>query len=60
MKLFEGLNSEKPSPIFLSLARNRNAGKMSQIKNHNGADIVTDIERTEFVVNFSKNCIKNR
>ena len=29
MKLFEGLNSEKPSPIFLSLARNRNAGKMS-------------------------------
>ena len=52
MKLFEGLNSEKPSPLFLSLARNRNAGKMSQIKDNNGMDFETDIERTEFVVKF--------
>ena len=29
MKMFEGLHSEKPSPIFLSLARKRNTGKLN-------------------------------
>ena len=61
MKLFEGLHSEKPSLLFLSLARNRNAGKMSQINDANGQKFSSDALKTEFVVSFFwKNCTKNQ
>ena len=32
MKMFEGLSSEKPNPLFLSLAKKKNTGKLSNIK----------------------------
>ena len=38
MKLFEGLHSEKPSPIFLALAKNQNAGNLSLMKDETGSD----------------------
>ncbi len=31
LKLFEGLNSERPTPLFLSLAKNRNCGALTLI-----------------------------
>ena len=58
MKLFEGLHSEKPSPLCLSLARNRNAGKMSQINDENGQRFSSDALRTEFVVLFFEKLYK--
>ena len=54
VKLFEGLHSEKPSPLFLSLARNRNAGKMSQINDANDQKFSSDALRTEFVEKLYK------
>ena len=32
MKLFEGLHSKKPTPIFLALAKNRNTSNLSLMK----------------------------
>ena len=58
MKLFEGLHSEKPSPLFLSLARNRNAEKMSQINDANGQKFSSDALKTEFVVSFFEKLYK--
>ena len=58
MKLFEGLNSEKPSPLFLSLARNTNAGKLSQIKDVNNQIFQSDADRTDFIVSFFENLYK--
>ena len=58
MKLFEGLTSEKPSPLFLSLAKNRNNGKMSKIKNNNNLPFNSVEESTDFIVSFFKNLYK--
>ena len=45
MKLFEGLNSEKPSSLFLSLAKSKNLAKLSRIKDDNGHDFRSETER---------------
>ena len=58
MKLFEGLNSEKPSPLFLSLAKSRNTGKMAQIRNNNNQPFNSEEERTEHVVSFFEDLYK--
>ena len=58
MKLFEGLNSEKPSPIFLSLAKSKNSGKLSRIKNNMGQEFVSDAERVEYITGFYEQLYK--
>ena len=55
MKLFEGLNSEKPSPIFLALARNKGKGSLSQLKDDTGSSFNTDLELGEYIANFYEN-----
>ena len=58
MKLFEGLHSEKPSPIFLSLARNKNKGNLDNIKDDIGAAFKTDQERGEYIASFFEKLYK--
>ena len=58
MKLFEGLHSEKPSPMFLSLAKNRNLGKLSQLRRDNGENFASSEECAEHIVSFYENLYK--
>ena len=58
MKLFEGLHSEKPSPIFLSLARNKNKGNLDNIKDDTGAAFNTEQERGEYIASFFEKLYK--
>ena len=58
MKLFEGLNSEKQSPIFLSLAKSKNSGKLSRIKNNMGQEFASDDERVEYITGFYEQLYK--
>jgi hypothetical protein len=55
MKIFENLNSEKPTPVFLTLAKNRSEGKLSLIKDNNNADFESDEARNNHILTeFSK------
>ena len=55
MKLFEGLHSEKPSPIFLALARSRNKGNLSSLKNDTGSEFNSPAEQGEYIASFFEN-----
>jgi hypothetical protein len=53
MKLFNCLNSEKPTPIFLNLARTSNSGKsLSVINKPDGSSYANDVDRNEGIVSF--------
>jgi exonuclease III len=58
MKLFEALNSEKPSTIFLSVAKKTNKGKLSVIKDQGGADFNSEQDRTEHIVSYYEKLYK--
>ena len=58
MKLFEGLHSEKPSPIFLSLAKNKIKGNLELIKDDHGTPFRTEQERGEFIASFFEKLYK--
>jgi hypothetical protein len=56
MKLFTCLNNEKPTPLFLSLAKSSNSGKsLSIISNPDGTKYASDAERNEGIVTFFEN-----
>ncbi len=56
MKLFDCLNSEKPTPMFLSLARVSNSDKkLASICKPNGDNFNDNTERNEYIVNYFKN-----
>ena len=55
MKLFEGLHSEKPSPIFLALAKNHNTGNLSLMKNETGSDFNSLAEQGEYIASYYEN-----
>jgi exonuclease III len=56
MKLFTCLNNEKPTPLFLNLAKTSNSGKsMSVIGKSDGTKYNTDVERNEGIVSFFEN-----
>jgi hypothetical protein len=56
MKLFSCLNSEKPTPIFLSLARSSNAGtNLSCICKDDGSTYNTPESKTEGIVSYYEN-----
>jgi hypothetical protein len=44
MKIFENLNSEKPTPAFLTLAKNKTEGKLSLIRDCNNLEFASEIE----------------
>ncbi len=56
MKLFDCLNSEKPTPMFLSLARVSNSDKkLASICKPDGSDFASCTERNDYIVNYFKN-----
>ena len=55
MKLFEGLHSEKPSPIFLSLAKKRNSGNLSVMKDDTGTAFASPEAQGEYIATFFEN-----
>ncbi len=60
MKIFSCLNSEKPSPIFLSLARTRNANaQLKSITHINGSPIAENDDHVEKLVSYFENIYKN-
>ena len=58
MKIFEGLHSEKPSPMFLCLAKSRNNGKLSQLRRDNGENFASSEECSEHIVSFYEQLYK--
>jgi len=58
MKLFEGLNSEKPNTMFLSLAKKANISKLSVIRDNNGRTFDSDELRNEFITSFYESLYK--
>jgi Reverse transcriptase (RNA-dependent DNA polymerase) len=49
IKLFENLSSEKPSPIFLSLAKNNSSGNLNEIKNDAGEVFMCPEDRANYI-----------
>jgi len=60
LKLFEGLHSEKPNSLFLSLAKKRNTGKLSNIKRDNGTNFSNNEERQTFIDAFYSTLYKKQ
>jgi hypothetical protein len=59
MKLFSCLNSEKPTPIFLSLARASNSSsRLENILDDQGTPFDSDGIRTESIVSYYENIYK--
>jgi hypothetical protein len=53
MKLFSCLNSERPTPLFLSLARSSNKGSnLSAIRKRGGSPYLTEEEKVEGIVSY--------
>ncbi len=53
LKIFECLNAEKPTPLFMSLARCRSTGKkLSAIQKDDGTNYGSDRERNEGIVQY--------
>ncbi len=61
MKLFSRLNSEKPTPIFLSLARAGNSSsRLDNILDDDGTPFVSDDIRIENIVSYYENIYKKQ
>jgi len=59
MKIFECLNAEKPTPLFMSLARCRSSSKkLSALKKPDGTEYEGDRERNEGIVQYYENLYK--
>jgi exonuclease III len=59
MKIFECLNAEKPTPLFMSLARCRSSAKqLSCILKDDGSNYASNAERTEGIVSYYENLYK--
>jgi hypothetical protein len=60
MKIFENLNFEKPTPLFLSLTKNKVTDKLSLIKNDRGEDFTNDAVRNEYIVRKFEEIYENK
>jgi len=59
MKIFECLNAEKPTPLFMSLARTRSVTKkLSMIKKEDGSPYTSNEERIEGIVKYYEDLYK--
>jgi hypothetical protein len=53
MKIFECLNAEKPTPLFLNLAKKtKNNQKLENIKKPDGTPFASDPERNDYIVDY--------
>ena len=53
MKIFECLNAEKPTPMFLNLAKKTKSNqKLENIKKPDGTVFSTNSERNDYIVNY--------
>ena len=55
MKLLEGLHFEKPSPIFLALAKSRNTGNLALMKNDTGSEFISPAAQGEYIATYYEN-----
>jgi hypothetical protein len=49
LKIFENLNSEKPTPLFLNLTKNRSCAALDGIHNTDGSVFNNDTERQDYI-----------
>ncbi len=53
MKIFECLNAEKPTPMFLNLAKKTKSNqKLENIKKSDGTPFASEQERNEYIVTY--------
>jgi hypothetical protein len=60
IKIYECLHDEKPSPLFLTLAKNRGKTNLKEIKNTNGEGFESDEARFEFIRSEFEKTFKTR
>jgi Reverse transcriptase (RNA-dependent DNA polymerase) len=60
LKIFENLNSEKPTPLFLNLCKNRSLDSIEKIKDPEGCDFGSAQERLEYIMTEFENLFINR
>ena len=58
LKTFECLNSERATPLFLSLTKARNRDSLSSIQKNKTTKFESKNEREEFIVNYFRNIYK--
>jgi hypothetical protein len=60
MKIFSSLNCEKPTPIFLGLARSSNSSvKLANINRPDGSPFNSAIDRAEGIVSYFENIYRS-
>jgi hypothetical protein len=52
LKIFEHLHNEKPSPLFLTLTRNKTNDSLHCIKDDSGQEFNSDEDRNKFILKF--------
>ncbi len=61
MRIFESINAEKPTPIFMSLARCRSTSKkLSSIKQDDGTPYNSPEQQIEGIVSYYEKLQKNQ
>jgi hypothetical protein len=60
MKIFENLNSEKPTPLFLNLTKSRTNSGLEKIRKNCGTPFDNDTEREEFIVKSFQDIYERR
>jgi hypothetical protein len=60
LKIFENLNAEKPTPIFLTLTKKRSSDKLALIRSENGDEFQTEEQRNEYIVGEFEDLYRNR
>jgi exonuclease III len=59
MKIFDCLNSEKPTPMFLNLAQvSKSDKKLSSVCKPDGSPFTNNMDRNEFIVSYYENLYK--
>jgi exonuclease III len=60
IKIFEHLHNEKPSPLFLTLIRNRNLDNLQCIRKDDGSPLLTDEDREKFIREYFEDIYTNK
>jgi hypothetical protein len=60
LKIFENLNSEKPTPLFLNLTKNRSCAALEGIRNPDGSVFTNETERHNYIFRSYQNLFRAR
>jgi hypothetical protein len=60
MKIFEHLHNEKPSPLFLSLVKNRSFDSLQNICDDNGSPFLQEEDRNKHIVGYYEKVYKSK